>query len=221
MDPVSIAGAANGVAKLAVSCTSTLYSFISDHKNVDGNIRALYDEVDGLKQTAKSVESMLERPDLHAYNDLQLWTDADAALKASDGSLRRLENQLRGVDTVERRGTSFFSRGVAQIKLNMKDEDIIKVRCQLHSHRLALQLIVQLIGVHVSAAGPAIILAEVVPQLTMLVSMLQAHNQNTRNRSSIDNLDDNESGILRSNDRLAQTAHELVVELASMANQDG
>lgn len=77
MDPVSIAAAAGEVAKLALGCTTSLYSFIKQNKNIDDTVQGLYNEVESLKLTARSVESTLERPDLVAFKDLQLWADAE------------------------------------------------------------------------------------------------------------------------------------------------
>lgn len=97
MAELSIIATAGAVAKLAYGCTVSLYSLISSSRDVDNNIEALYSEADQLRQTATSVETTLQRPELEAFQDAALWTDADASLRACVESLTRFDKTLKGL----------------------------------------------------------------------------------------------------------------------------
>lgn len=217
MDPLSVAGIASGVAKLAYGCSTSLYSFISGVQSVDGNVRALYDEVQALRETAKSVETLLERPELQSLglNNAQLWTQAHDTLRGSENSLRRLEACIPTMRTTagESGQRNLIGRGLTQLKLNMKGEEIAKMRAQVHSHWLGMQTVISIVGVHVAGSTPIVLMNELIPRLNTIINMLQADDQRVRERAQ--SLDEVESVILRNNNRLAHSAQAVVDEVMS------
>lgn len=210
MDPLTIAGTAAGIGKLVYSCSTGLSSFISQSKDVDLTVQALYGETNMLGESAAAVETILARPGLEAFQDAELWPKAQACLDACSVSLRRLHKSFRGLDE---KNNTVLAKGYAQVKLDMKKEDIRKMREQLQSHRLALLTISAMINVHISSAAPALVLDNVVPRLDTLehlITSLLDRNQRVQRQPE---QDDHESMILLANQRLAETAQSLVDEV--------
>jgi len=93
LDSITIISAAESVLK---SCTS-LYTFISNAKDVDENARSLHNKVWHLGRTAATVKSMLERPGLDTFRDAELWHTASEAMTECEASMRRLDSNFRGL----------------------------------------------------------------------------------------------------------------------------
>lgn len=85
VDPIS-------TARGIYQTTAALYTFITIAKVIDSTTKALYDEIATLNRTASTVESVLQRPELQAFHDAELWTVADKSLKVCAISLERLED---------------------------------------------------------------------------------------------------------------------------------
>lgn len=215
VDPLTLVGAAAGIGKLVYSCPTGLSSFISQCKDVDLTVQALHDETNMLGESAAAVESILARPGLDAFQDAELWPKAQACLDACSGSLRRLQKSLRGLD---QKSSNALAKGYSQVKLDMKKEDIRKMREQLQSHRLALLTISAMINVHISSTAPALILDNVVPRLDTLerlIASLLDHNLNGKAEGHPQQ-DDHESIILHANQMLAEVAQGLVDEVSTV-----
>ena len=220
MDPISV----YTVISLAAGCGKDLYTFISASKDVDVNVKALYDEVGALEKTSRAVEATLERGDLGAFQDAMLWDDARASLGACDASLRSLQKDIRGVSSVkgEDKTMNNFGKAVAQLKLNMKEDEIRKHRDQLQSHRLSLLAIVQMIAVHVSASAPSIILEQLMPRMQLLESYVtMIHESNSRLEQRLaGEKDEDGSIILQASKRVIQNAETLLHGVAETIADD-
>lgn len=104
---------------------------------------------------------------------------------------------------------------MAQFKMSMRDEDIAMFRTQLHSHRLNLQIVLQLINVHVSTLMPASIPAQMIPKLNSLIA-LATREQAQRECSTAP--DDDPKTIIRDTRQLLETAQRHVAKVTSVAN---
>jgi len=223
MDPIS-AGTVGTVISLAVGCGKDLATFISNAKDVDVNVKALYDEVGALERTSRAVEATLERGELDAFQEAALWDDSRASLAASAASLRSLKDDIGGIRSAKDKYKPMndFRKTITQFKLNMKEDQIRKHRDQLHSHRLGLLAIVQMVAVHVSATGPSIILDHLAPRIQLLersVALIQESNSRIEHRLA-DGIDQNDSIMLRVNQRVVRTAQSLLHGVASTIADD-
>jgi len=210
VDPLTLAGAAAGIGRLVYSCSTGLSTFISQSKDVYLTVRALHDETNMLGESAAAVESILARPGLDAFQDAELWQKAQACLDACSVSLRRLQKSFRGLDV---QSSNAVAKGYTQIKLDMRKEDIRKLREQLQSHRLALLTISAMINVHISSTAPTLILDNVVPRLDTLERLIAFLLNHHGKAEGHPRQDDHESIILNANQMLAEVAQSLIDEV--------
>ena len=151
-DPLSIAVTAFSLIDLCVSKSSYIYSFISSARAVDDTIGLLDTELTSLSLTLNSVHDSFIDPSLRVDADGRfasqkpVWTNVERCLKDCEKCLRQLEDIIRGV--AKRKG--YFRRVRAQIRLNMKSDDIDLLRKQIAGYRGAMELSLQLVTMHVS-----------------------------------------------------------------------
>lgn len=203
MEPLSMIAATKAIGQAAVR----LYGFIEGFKHVDDNTRALHQELTALAHTALVVEDTLQRPELWAFQDANLWTDADEVLRSCQMSLKRLEDSCRGLHNSQKRNTA--QRVMVQVKLDMKDDAIRRMREQLGSHRLALQTITGMINIYISAKAPQVVLDVVQPQLETLTNMISQLSK-AQERMEKEALDDRPSSIVATNKRVLYSAQSVV-----------
>jgi ankyrin repeat protein len=149
MDPVSLSVT---IAKGAWICGEGLYGFVNGNLSINDDIRMLHSESVALSKNAEGLGDMLSRPELAEFYDADLWEDAEAALDRCIAPLEELEDTLRGLKTSK---SSRWSFGDIKrvIKGNMKEDQINRLRSQLHSHNLVLTGIQGRINVSVSSKG--------------------------------------------------------------------
>ena len=144
-EPVSILATAGTIAKTAQAAWDigqALYGFVQNAKSVDGAVRALQAEVKSFGDACDMVQSVLRG-----------LTDADRAkIEDQDGDFcAKLERAIEeyGLSVVELgeaiqpmdgSSTGMFRKGLKQIKLDMKKEEIDAIRRRIASHVSSVQM---------------------------------------------------------------------------------
>lgn len=119
-DPISMVASVGAIAKLAYSCRTGLYTFITQTTAVDNNVQALHDEVNHLAETSTVVESVLTKPGLDAFHNVDLWPKAKASVDACSISLNKLHASIPEPQASRSKPKSLFGKVYAQIKLEIK-----------------------------------------------------------------------------------------------------
>lgn len=155
MDPISIVTATGTITKLVAAASLTLYTFISETNNVDQTVKDLAAEVNGLKRTLLEVDSVLKQPSVAsaekriATDDSKaLWYTFYGCLEECQLTVVRLDSALDGLN---KRSSSWAKQAYRQVKLNLKKDDIISLRSQIHTHSITLGTALQLINMCVSS----------------------------------------------------------------------
>ena len=172
MDPLSIILPAAAVSKVAWSCSVALFSFVQNVSNSDQNINALYSETDNLRRTLASITKALETPSLKKHEKLLLWEDVNDCLTECNKTLTSFSQKLETIRPAQAEKTHVFKTTVQVFKMNFKDEEIRTLRAQIHSHSSAMQMVLQMITVHISSTAPDVILEALTPQLRTLVNLV-------------------------------------------------
>ena len=144
MDPASIAGLLLQVSQLALQSGTALYQFIGDAKNAKGHIANLQHELFSLDHACKLVRSQLESLAKHyrfgvddGEEGVSVWSSIENKMKSCNATLRTLDRALEGF---HRGGSNFLTQGMRQLKLNLKQDQIIAMKGQIQSHTSALQV---------------------------------------------------------------------------------
>jgi len=224
VEPLSILSAVGAVSKLAYSCTTSMYSFIQKTANVDSNVKSLFNEVEQLRQASNNVESVLQRPELEAFQDAELWTNAKYSLRACEDSLLKLDHSLRGLKP-RRQSKNIFRKPVTQIKLDFTEEQIKNFRNEVQSHTSALHTLLHMINVHIASSGPSVVLDHVMPmlaELTYYVRALKGQQNVTGSQKAKTGptVKQEESFMTQTNQGLADAATMLMVEVATAIEGD-
>ncbi|KAL2802983.1 ribosomal protein S5 domain 2-type protein [Aspergillus granulosus] len=157
MDPFSIIVGATGLATFCYQVSGSLITFIGNTSNVDTNLTDLNNEITTLSSVLVSIANSLQQdPSIDVtliHPDRELWGTVETLINHCKSTLKDLHNQITGV----RKDSSFiptaFRRVMKQVRLNMKHDDIIQFRRQLHSYYLGLQTVLQMINVGLLVRG--------------------------------------------------------------------
>jgi hypothetical protein len=138
-------------ANSRLQISAILYTAIDETRNVDTNIKNLYDEVLILSGVLDAISKSWSRSPLiaiaRADPDGKLWVNVRTLIDECRKTLQKIEEEL--VDTQK---DNFFSRGFMRkpsraIKLNMKAKDIQQFRQQVQSYSTGMQSALQMINV--------------------------------------------------------------------------
>lgn len=209
---------ATSIAKIATN----IYSFVSGSTDVNDRFTALHDEASHLERTAKSLESLLARPDLDAFQDGEVWADARDSLAACEDTLQSFDKKIRSLRASKADGWRPKDL-IRQGKADLNEEGVGKLRSQLVTHRLALQTIIGIVNVHISSKSPEIILSVIVPRLEELrlaQKAMQADLRTTRAAQAASaHVNEEEVLILQNSSKLSDTATRVVEETSSIVEE--
>lgn len=212
MDPATIIGTAFAISKVVYSCSTTLYTFAKDVEHQDGHITGLYGEVEGLRKCLESIAKTLQSPSVKRYDQLPLWEDVGDGLGECQKTVLAFHKKLETIRPASPERVGKFKACVAQLKLNFSDEDIKSLRAQVHSHSLAMQMILQMINVHISSTSPEVVLDELTPQLHHLVKLVTELHESAL-PPGIANV-----GLKRSRTRLERSAQEVASKASAVVS---
>lgn len=173
MEPISILTSVSGASRAALALSTTLFSFVQATRNIDQNVRSLYDEVTGLSRTIDAISSSLRTADIETPKQTQrnhdLWRSVDASL----GDCRVvLDSMHKTLQSVKKTGSNVAAQMLRAFKLNWKEDEIKTLRSQIQSQNAALQLALQAINVHLTSIAPHIVIDDLVPRFEILTDMI-------------------------------------------------
>lgn len=172
MDPISILATAAAASKIAWCCSTALGTFIQDATNADQTVKLLYSETENLRRTLSSITIALEAPSLGRYEQLPLWEDVNNCLLECNKTLETFSQTLESFGKAQHGKSNVFKSATQAFKLNIKEDEIRTLRAQLHSHTAAMQMVLQMITVHISSTAPDMVLETLTPQLRTLVNLV-------------------------------------------------
>ena len=210
MDPLSIITSAVAVSKVVWNCSSVLCVFIDNVSAVDQNITALYNETESLRRTLASITTTLQSPSLKKHEKLPLWADVDECLAECKKTHQSFSQKLETIRPAEATSNHFLKNAVQVFRMQFKEDDIRTLRGQIQSHSSAMQMILQMITVHISTSTQDVILDELTPQLRTLINLV-----GDLHKSSIPPAIGNQ-GLRRSRTKLERSAKELASKASAV-----
>ena len=172
MDPATILTLTISVSKVVYNCSLTLFQFIQDVSAADSTIGSLYSETETLRRTLESITNTLQSPSLQKYKKQSLWKDVEACLRECEKTGQTLSGKLEKIRPRHEGKRNVMKVSLEIFKLNFKDDEIKTLRAQMLSHSSAMQIILQMINVHISSTAPTVVLDELAPQLQTLVTLV-------------------------------------------------
>jgi len=140
MEPISILTSVSAASRAALTLSTTIVTFVQATRNVDQNVRGLYDEVTGLNRTLDAMSNSLRTANIDTQGQIQhnheLWTSVVASL--SDCS-RALDTMRQALQSVRQNGSNVAAQALRVFRLNWKEDQIKASRSQIQSHNTALQ----------------------------------------------------------------------------------
>jgi ankyrin repeat protein/tetratricopeptide (TPR) repeat protein len=183
----------------------------SEHVSaVDQSITALYKETESLRRTLASITKTLQSPSLRKHEKLPLWADVDECMAECKKTLQSFYQKLETIRPAEPTSSHFFKNAVDVFRMRFKEEDIRTLRAQIQSHSSAMQMIFQMITVHISSTTQDVILDELTPQLRTLINLV-----GDLHKSSILPEIGNQ-GLRRSRTKLERSAKELASKASAV-----
>lgn len=151
MDPLSIAAASGGLARLCTELSTSLYAFISEARCVDKTVQAFQEEIEDLSRVLDSINTSFNDP---MYKEAALktttghegsyWENLRKSMNDCQWALERLANALERVKKEESR---FFRRSRKQIRLNMTSAEIDVLKTRIQSYKTTMELSLHMITV--------------------------------------------------------------------------
>ena len=212
MDPLSIIGTAAAVSKVVWNCSTALCAFVEQVSNADQAINALHSEMESLRRALASITKTLQSPALKKHEKLPLWEDVNECLTECKSTLQTFCDKLETIGPAQTDRSQFFKSAVQVFKMNFKEEDIKTLRAQIQSHSSAMQMILQMITVHISSTAPEVILEKLTPQLRTLVNLVV-----DLHKSSLPPEIGNQ-GLQRSRTKLERSAKELASKASAIVS---
>ncbi|ERF69137.1 hypothetical protein EPUS_01093 [Endocarpon pusillum Z07020] len=176
MDPLSIVGAVASVSKTVYSASTTLYTFVSETRNVDQTVIDLATEVDALNSALKEVEAVLKSPTIidaekrgSAEDNKQLWQTIYGALDECQITVVRIDSALDGV---RKKRSNWATQTFRQMKLNLGKDEIDSLRAQTHTHYSALKMALAMVTIRAAYNAPVVVIADLGPRIENLQGSL-------------------------------------------------
>ena len=151
MDPLSIIASSTSLAALCLKCSTLLYEYINDTKNVDATVSTFCSEIDSLAQVLDSIKTNFRHPRTVAViqaaqdeYDGRLWSNIGKLLDRCKISMVRLEKILGGLN--KSTGGGLLRKPIKQLRFSMKSDEIVMLRQQVQSHNLMMQITLQSIS---------------------------------------------------------------------------
>ena len=153
MDPLSIAAGATGLATLCFQCSKAMYQLYDSTQMVDVNITSFCDEVDTLARVLGDLSNSFDHPRILAVvesarqeYDGRLWANVDTLISKCRRSMESLNVILQKIN---KDSGSVFNKPIKQFRLRFRTDDIIRLRGQIQSHKLMMQITLQSISMYV------------------------------------------------------------------------
>jgi len=157
MDPLSISTAVGAACTAAYTTSNALYSFVTSAKKVDESLESLHLEIQGLNRALDAIAVILNK-----IGDLQsddptlqssgIWSSIDLTIKDCRRTFDAF-NKLLPSRSGPSSKSSFFRKGIKQMKLNLSKEEITNLRSHIGTHTTSLQLALQMINLYTSCAS--------------------------------------------------------------------
>ncbi|KAI9824726.1 MAG: hypothetical protein M1832_001552 [Thelocarpon impressellum] len=153
---VSLVAAAASLTKVLASGSESLYSFVQASRVVDSRVESLYKETTALARTLNAITVALSSPRIQSAETAQeeygeLWKTLEESIKACDIIAKQIDGEIRDIRP-EKPG--FFRNSVSQYKLKLKDENLDRLRAQVHTHGQTLSICLETINLINGIASP-------------------------------------------------------------------
>ena len=156
-----------------------------------------------MRRTLASITKTLRSPSLRKHEKLPLLADVDECLAECMKTLQSFYQKLATITPAEATSSHFFKNAVQVFRMQFEEEGIRTLRAQIQSHSSAMQMIFQMITVHISNRTQDVILDELTPQLRNWINLVGDFH-----KSSIPPEVGNQ-GLRRSRTKLERSAKEL------------
>ena len=151
-----------------------LVRFVNASTHVNDEIRALKDELEGLKSTAATVTAILGERELDAFEVASISTPAFELVRLCEKATREFELQIRSLrPSPNERWTP--GDLVRQGRVTLKVESIATMRAQIHTHSVNLNTVIGGLQIHISALTAPTVLDILAPKLEVLLRQLQTN----------------------------------------------
>ena len=150
MDPLSILTAVAGLGTALFQVSNAITTFVKDIKEVDGvleSMRADIRTLSGILDTFKDVyEEAMAQPAFESVKGSGMLRDSMmASLQDCQETVAEIQKIIEAVmNSSEAR--RFFKQSVRQLRLNKKQVDIDKVQTRLQTHKINLQMSLQMLN---------------------------------------------------------------------------
>ena len=148
MDPLSIATAAVGAAKILYQASSTIHQFIQDAKIVDSVLENLRSEFDSTARILEIIKTRFRNPVhlIHARSqDHQDFLDISlASIQECDDASSEV---ITKIEEIGQGSTSILSRSMRQVRYTRIRKDILRTHTRIRDQKQNLQLLVQMLDV--------------------------------------------------------------------------
>ena len=150
MDPLSILTAVAGLGTALFQVSNVITTFVKDVKEVDGVLESMRADIwtlSGILDTFKNVyEEATAQPVFESVKGSGMLRDSMmASLQDCEETVAEIQKIIEAVaNSSEAR--RFFKQSVRQLRLNKKQVDIDKVQTRLQTHKINLQMSLQMLN---------------------------------------------------------------------------
>jgi hypothetical protein len=163
----------------------------------------LYAETESLSRSLESITTVLQNPSIERHNRLPIWEDVHECLSQCQRSILAFDQRLEKIKPKETDSGNILKKSLDAFKLHFRDDEVKMLRTQLQSHTTALQMVLQMITVHINSNVPEVILNVLSPQIQLLVKLV------TQLHTSSFALGNADAGLRRSRTRLEKSAKQV------------
>lgn len=151
MDPLTIIATCVGLGEAAAKVTKVIAMFLNGVSSADDDLNDLLSEVESLGDQTSDIRICFGRKQfIGALQESQanwgsnITTSLHKTLQDCTISINKLGQILDGIKPPGK-DANLMRRGLAHWRLDVKSEEIMRVRAQIHGHKTTLQLSLQVI----------------------------------------------------------------------------
>jgi hypothetical protein len=141
MDPISIAASACGIATVCGTIVINVSKFIIDSRSIPQSLEDFTTSISTLQTTLNNIDTTVSgRPKQLPFAQKQErkhWSDVDNVLKACNGCLYKLNNEL---PMLREGGSRSLAQARAQLEMSLKSNVVLQIRGHISSYTQILQL---------------------------------------------------------------------------------
>ena len=151
MDPLSISASIVALGNALFQISDAIKDFVQSAKQVDGLLESMRSDTESLSSILNAFKTVYE--DLTAQPALEAAGKGTGILRGSvlasiqdcQDTVTELHAVLKAVAGLSE-SNSFFSHSVRQVRLNKKQVDIDKIQMRMQTHKINLQMSLQMLN---------------------------------------------------------------------------